>query len=74
MTPVLFAAGKIIKIIIPYSTTVFVDRYHVAFLGFFKPARIKLLNFFCSGIQLYVLLSPYLCFYIMIYMCLEMLH
>ena len=44
------------------------------FGGFFKPALVKLLNFFGSGIQLYVLLSPYLCFYIMMYMYLEMIH
>ena len=34
-------------------------------------------GFFCSGIQFYVLLSPYLCFisfYILIYMFLVMMH
>ena len=27
-----------------------------------RPTGVKLLDFFCSNIQLYVLLSPYLCF------------
>ena len=27
-----------------------------------RPIRVYLLNFFCSGIQFYVLLSPHLCF------------
>ena len=38
---------------------------------------VYLLDFFCSGIQFYVLLSPYLCFisfYILIYMFWEVMH
>ena len=38
---------------------------------FVGPTRVYLLDFFCSGIQFYVLLSPYLCLthcYILIYM------
>ena len=29
---------------------------------FVGPTRVYLLDFFCSGIQFYLLLSPYLCF------------
>ena len=29
---------------------------------FVGPIRVYLLDFFCSGIQFYLLLSPYLCF------------
>ena len=29
---------------------------------FVGPIRVNLLDFFCSGIQFYLLLSPYLCF------------
>ena len=29
---------------------------------FVWPSRVYLLDFFCSGIQFYLLLSPYLCF------------
>ena len=29
---------------------------------FVRPTRVYLLDFFCSGIQFYLLLSPYLCF------------
>ena len=39
--------------------------------------RVYLLDFFCSGIQFYLLLSPYVCFislYILIYMFWEMMH
>ena len=32
------------------------------FLGAVRPTGVYLLDFFCSGIQFYVLLSPYLCF------------
>ena len=38
---------------------------------FVGPTGVYLLDFFCSGIQFYILLSPYLCFisfYILIYM------
>ena len=34
---------------------------------------VYLLDFFCSGIQVYLLLSPYLCF-ISLYMFSEMMH
>ena len=29
---------------------------------FVRPTGVYLLDFFCSGIQFYLLLSPYLCF------------
>ena len=29
---------------------------------FVRPAGVYMLDFFCSGIQFYLLLSPYLCF------------
>ena len=31
-------------------------------LAVVRPTRVYLLDFFCSGIQFYLLLSPYLCF------------
>ena len=43
-------------------------------LGLFVwPTRVYLLNFFCSGIQLFVLLSPYLCFISLLYLDLYVL-
>ena len=33
-----------------------------------RPIRVYLLDFFCSGIQFYVLLSPYLCFISILYL------
>ena len=36
-------------------------------LLFVGPTRIYLLDFFCSGIQFHLLLSPYLCFISFIY-------
>ena len=33
-----------------------------------RPTRAYLLDFFCSGIQFYALLSPYLCFISFLYM------
>ena len=38
-----------------------------------RPARVELLGFFCYGIQLYVLLSPYLCFFSFLYLDLYVL-
>ena len=35
--------------------------------------RVKLFDFFCYGIQLYVLLSPYLCFITFLYLDLYVL-
>ena len=32
------------------------------------PTRVYLLDFFCSGIQLYLLLSPYLCLISFLYL------
>ena len=40
---------------------------------FVGPARVYLLDFFCSGIQFYLLLSPYLCFISLIYLDLYVL-
>ena len=37
-----------------------------------EPTGVCLLNFFCSGIQFYVLLSPYLCFISFLYMYLDL--
>ena len=38
-----------------------------------RPTRACLLDFFCSGIQLYVLLSPYFCFISFLYLDLYVL-
>ena len=35
---------------------------------FVWPTRIYLLDFFCSGIQFYLLLSPYLCVISLLYL------
>ena len=35
---------------------------------FVKPSRVYLLDFFSSGIQFYLLLSPYLCFISVLYL------
>ena len=37
-------------------------------LAVFMPTRVYLLGFFCSGIQFYLLLSPYICFISFIYL------
>ena len=37
-------------------------------LAVVRPTRVYLLDFFCSGIQFYVLLSPYLCFISFLYL------
>ena len=37
------------------------------------PTRVYLLDFFCSGIQFYLLLSPYLCFISLLYLDLYVL-
>ena len=34
---------------------------------FVRPTGVDLLDFFCSGIQFYLLLSPYLCFIFLLY-------
>ena len=34
---------------------------------FVEPSGVYLLDFFCSGIQFYLLLSPYLCFISLLY-------
>ena len=36
--------------------------------GVVRPARVYLLDFFCSVIQFYVLLSPYLCLMSFLYL------
>ena len=36
-------------------------------LAVVRPTGVYLLNFFCSGIQFYVLLSPYHCFIALLY-------
>ena len=38
-----------------------------------RPTRVQLFDFFCYGIQLYVLLSPYLCFITFLYLDLYVL-
>ena len=38
-----------------------------------RPARVSLFDFFCYCIQLYVLLSPYLCFISFLYLDLYVL-
>ena len=40
---------------------------------FVGPTRVYLLNFFCYGIQSYLLLSPYLCFTSLLYLDLYVL-
>ena len=40
---------------------------------FVRPVRIYLLDFFCSGIQFYLLLSPNLCFISFLYLYLNVL-
>ena len=35
---------------------------------FVGSTRVYLLDFFCSGIQFYLLLSPYLCFISLVYL------
>ena len=42
-------------------------------LAVVRPTRVYPLDFFCSGIQLYVLLSPYLCFISFLYLDLYVL-
>ena len=43
------------------------------FYGFVGPTGVYLLDFFCSGIQFYLLLSPYLCFIPLLYLDLYVL-
>ena len=38
-----------------------------------EPIEVKLLNFFYSGVQLYIFLSPYLCFIALLYFNLYLL-
>ena len=40
---------------------------------FVRPTGAYLLDFFCSGIQFYLLLSPYLCFIFLLYLDLYVL-
>ena len=40
---------------------------------FVGPTGVYLLDFFCSGIQFYLLLSPYLCFISLLYLNLNVL-
>ena len=40
---------------------------------FVEPSGVYLLDFFCSGIQFYLLLSPYLCFIYVLYLDLYVL-
>ena len=40
---------------------------------FVGPTGVYLLDFFCSGIQFYLLLSPYLCFISLLYLDLYIL-
>ena len=39
---------------------------------FVGPTRVYLLDFFCSGIQFNLLLSPYLCYISVLYMFLDL--
>ena len=52
--------------IFPYGVPGFV-------LGFVRPTGVYLLDFFCSGIKFYLLLSPYLCFISFLYLDLYVL-
>ena len=40
---------------------------------FVQPTVVYLLDFFCSGIQFFLLMSPYLCFIALIYLDLYVL-
>ena len=40
---------------------------------FVRPTGVYLLDFFCSGIQFYLLLNPYLCFISLLYLDLYVL-
>ena len=40
---------------------------------FVRPSGVYLLDFFCSGIKFYLLLSPYLCFISLLYLDLYVL-
>ena len=40
---------------------------------FVRPTGVNLLDFFCSGILFYLLLSPYLCFISLLYLDLYVL-
>ena len=40
---------------------------------FVRPTGVYLLDLFCSGIQFYLLLSPYLCFIFLLYLDLHVL-
>ena len=40
---------------------------------FVRPTGVYLLDFFCSGIQFYLLLSPFLCFISLLYLDLYVL-
>ena len=40
---------------------------------FVGPIGVYLLDFFCSGIQFYLLLSPFLCFFFFLYRALYVL-
>ena len=40
---------------------------------FVRPTGVNLLDFFCYGIQFYLLLSPYLCFISLLYLYLYVL-
>ena len=40
---------------------------------FVRPTRVYLLDFFCSGIQFYLLLSPYICIISLLYLDLYVL-
>ena len=42
-------------------------------LAVVRPTGVLLLDFFCSGIQFYLLLSPYLCFISLLYLDLYVL-
>ena len=46
---------------------------YVANMDFPGPTGVYLLDFFCSGIQFYLLLSPYLCFITLLYLDLYIL-
>ena len=45
----------------------------IAYCLFVGPSGVYLLDFFCSGIQFYLLLSPYLCFISLLYLDLYVL-
>ena len=57
---------KIISVAGWFNTKTFATYYNKPLKTDIGPIEIYLLDFFCSGIQFYLLLSPYLCYILVI--------